>query len=599
MTTNNNYTCPNCGAQTNKAICEYCGSVVTPPQEPKKRSKSNEAIYVLPWSKKLQTDDDIIVKCLSHIRNMKDAPLDVFEHITDVQVTRFYLPMRYFKGNVTTDWNCIQVFDRKRIVGYDYDRDGKKKPIYENYEEYIPASGKGAANFSFVVPTVNKAVLPKALVDCLGTMSLDKDIAEKAQALDASLIVDGATIIDEEDRGNDKTIIKAAEKYIDNVADRASFKNLSGRLQDCNYTYNWRYGSAQNKRLLVPASIVSYKYKGEQYTYAFIYNGDGFNGDSKKEYPKGDVEILQQVKSQSHSYTKTVWLTFILSLLLTLVILFLWGDMTPKIYRLGSIFGSIIILIIVAWKALSISVTYDNITKMGEELATVKRTEGLKRAFPKYANHPSVNKVAAEESDIQHKIRTCYSTIRSSRLVLKILLIVQALIIIGGFVNMNRVAENKRAAYRAEQERILEQERQEQQRQAEEKRIEQEKFEEEQRQLEPTKKWILSQLVGKTYTGECWMNKDGIRISFLNENTLQFSTTAKFQHDRSNWSEPISFPYTIDIKKKSYGASSWYNVVIRSSEFHSDEIDIFDEKFNSYELQIKYNDENYTLHRNA
>ena len=305
MSTN---TCPNCGAQTNKPICEYCGSVVTPPQTPKRHKNDNEAIYVLPWPKKLQTDDDIIVKCLTHIRNMKDAPLDVFEHITDVQVTRYYLPMRYFNGNVTTDWNCIQVFDRKRIVGYDYDRDGKKKPIYENYEEFIPASGKGAANFSFVVPTVNEVGLPKALVDCLGTMSLDKDIVEMAQSLDTSLIVDGATIIDEGDRASDKTVIKAAEKYIGNVADRASFKNLSGRLQDCNFSYTWRYGSAQNKRLLVPTSTVTYKYKGEQYTYAFIYNGDGFNGDSKKEYPKENNSLIEEVKVQSKRFTKTGWL---------------------------------------------------------------------------------------------------------------------------------------------------------------------------------------------------------------------------------------------------------------------------------------------------
>lgn len=588
--------CPNCGAQTNKPICEYCGSVVTTPQTPKRHKNDNEAIYVLPWPKKLQTDDDIIVKCLTHIRNMKDAPLDVFEHITDVQVTRYYLPMRYFNGNVTTDWNCIQVFDRKRIVGYDYDRDGKKKPIYENYEEFIPASGKGAANFSFVVPTVNEVGLPKALVDCLGTMSLDKDIVEMAQSLDASLIVDGATIIDEGEKAIDKTIIRAAEKYIGNVADRASFKNLSGRLQDCNFSYTWRYSSAQNKRLLVPASTVTYKYKGEQYTYAFIYNGDGFNGDSKKEYPKGKVEILQQVKSQSRSYTKTGWLTFIISLLLTIGTPFIWGNGNSTDAHPIPVIVAVLIVLVVAWKSLSINMMYDRLERNVEVMSSILRTYSLKRVFPQYANNPLVNKVAKEEAETQSKINETNKNIKKQKRYIKLLVLVQALIIIGGFVNMNRIAENKRAAYRVQQERILEQERQEQQRQAEEKRIAKEKFEEEQRQLEPTKKWILSQLEGKIYTGKCCMNK-GIRIYFLNKNTLYFSTTTEFQHDNSKWSDPMSIPFSIDIKKESLGVSSWYSVIIRSREFYSDEINIYDDKFNPFDLQIEYKDENYTLHR--
>ena len=93
------------------------------------------------------------------------------------------------------------------------------------------------------------------------------------------------------------------------------------------------------------------------------------------------------------------------------------------------------------------------------------------------------------------------------------------------------------------------------------------------------------------------MNKNGIRISFLNENTLQFSTTPKFQHENSKWSDPISIPFSIDIKKESLGVSSWYRVVIRSREFYSDEINIHDDKFNPYDLRIKYKDENYTLYR--
>ncbi len=398
-----------------------------------------EAVYVLPWPKRFQSDDDIIVKCLSHIRSMKDAPLDVFDHITDVEVTKFYLPMRHFNGSVSTDWNCIQVFDRKRIVSYEYDNNGKKKPIYEKYEEYLPASGKGTAKFNFLVSVANGNALPKALVNCLGTMSFDRDITDKAQLLADSQIVTDATIVEESSHANHGKIKQAVEKYIDRVADRASFKNLSGRLQDCNYSFNWRYGSAENKKLLVPAFTVTYRYGGEIYTYASVYNSDGRNGEGKREYPKGEVAVLQQVKSQSHSYTKTGWCTFILSLLLTIAILVTWGNLTPKIFRLFSIIGSILILMVIAWQALSISVKYDDITKLGEDLAVIKRTECLKRAFPQYANHPTVNKIM-KESDTQRKISKTYSNIRNKRRSITLMILIQLMILIGGilsFANCN------------------------------------------------------------------------------------------------------------------------------------------------------------------
>lgn len=305
---------------------------------------------------------------------------------------------------------------------------------------------------------------------------------------------------------------------------------------------------------------------------------------------------MQQVKSQSRSYTKTGWLTFIISLLLTIGTPFIWGNGNSTDAHPIPVIVAVLIVLVVAWKSLSINMMYDRLERNVEVMSSILRTYSLKRVFPQYANNPLVNKVAKEEAETQSKINETNKNIKKQKRYIKLLVLVQALIIIGGFVNMNRIAENKRAAYRVQQERILEQERQEQQRQAEEKRIAKEKFEEEQRQLEPTKKWILSQLEGKIYTGKCWMNK-GIRIYFLNKNTLHFSTTTEFQHDNSKWSDPMSIPFSIDIKKESLGVSSWYSVIIRSREFYSDEINIYDDKFNPFDLQIKYKDENYTLHR--
>lgn len=109
-----------------------------------------------------------------------------------------------------------------------------------------------------------------------------------------NLIVDGAIIIDECPNFTEENITKSAEKRISQVADRASFRNLSGKLKDCNYTYQWEYGSAENKRLLVPAATVTYNYDGKEYTYAFV-----FDAESRSEYPKEENTFIEETKAQS------------------------------------------------------------------------------------------------------------------------------------------------------------------------------------------------------------------------------------------------------------------------------------------------------------
>lgn len=411
-----------------------------------------------------------------------------------------------------------------------------------------------------------------------------------------NLIVDGAIIIDESPNITEENITKSAEKRISQVADRASFRNLSGKLKDCNYTYQWEYGSAENKRLLVPAATVTYNYDGKEYTYAFV-----FDAESRSEYPKEENTFIEETKAQSKKYTKTGWLTFGLSFLLSVAILFLWGELTPKGLRLLSIISSIIITLIVACKAMFVSGEYDKATQHGKALSAIKRTDSLKKAFPQFAENPLVNQVETDDSDVQSKIRGSYSFIQRQRFIIKLLVFIQILILAGGIMNLNRINENKRAIVRAEQERVLEQERRERMMIAEQNRIEQEKRQAEQKRLEPVKQWIISELEGNTFEGFGVFHDNGLRISFLNGNKLSYSVTTKSESTvygirNCEWSSPKTTDYVLEVEEKSYGNSSWYDMKIRFDNFYSDEYSIHNRTFNPGHLDIKGDGETYILY---
>ena len=138
-----------------------------------------------------------------------------------------------------------------------------------------------------------------------------------------------------------------------------------------------------------------------------------------------------------------------------------------------------------------------------------------------------VNQVATDDSDVQSKIRGSYSFIQRQRFIIKLLVFIQILILAGGIMNLNRINENKRAIVRAEQERVLEQERRERMMIAEQNRIEQEKRQAEQKRLEPVKQWIISELEGNTFEGFGVFHDNGLHISFLNGNKLSYSVTTK------------------------------------------------------------------------
>lgn len=433
------YKCPNCGAETTKPICEYCGSTVTPtPSQSEKDRNGSDTVYVLPWPKNYQTDEDIIVKCFTHLRNMKDAPVDVFSHITDVQVQRYYLPMKHFNGNLSTDWNCVQVFDRKRIVGYET-KDGKRKPIYEYYEEYIPANGKGASSFNFVVSVATKDGLPKSLCQCLGTIPIDDNITDDALPLSPTLIDKRATIVDEDQQITDKDVTIESEKRIESVAYGASFRNLSGRLKDCNYTYQWNFGNANNKRLLVPAATVTYRFKGNEYTYAYI-----FDGKSNSEYPQETDTFLDDIKSKSKKFTKVGWLLFLLSIVLCITTVCVFGGYHYDIeQKVASIVISIVCVIFLGWKALSISQKYDTIEKHAAILSTIRRTEGLKKSFPQFANNEQVNKCKSNESDTIEKISKNNRGIKRQKNLLWGIILIQCIIIVISLFITSKSIQNK------------------------------------------------------------------------------------------------------------------------------------------------------------
>lgn len=527
--------CPNCGARTTNSVCEYCGSTITPPKSKSDSQKEKDCTYIIPWPKEYESDDELIIKCFTQICDKKDAPVDVFNCITDVKVTRYYLPMRQFNGSISTDWSCIQVFDRERIVNYEI-KDGKKKPIYESYEEYIPANGKGSGYFNIVVPTVAVEGLPKELVNFIHTTPINNKITDKAIPFASSTVNDkGIIIVDEAKNASNSKIRSRAEDSIEKTAYSVSFHHLSGRLKDCHYTYRKWFDSADNKKVLVPAVTVSYMYKGTEYCFALL-----LNNVSRDNYPKEkNNAFYDDVKQQSKKFTKTGWLIFAFSLILTIAIICLWGDTDVKANYLStiSIIGTIITTIIIAWKSLGISVTYDEIGKHGEALFAARRTDCLKKAFPQYANHPSVNKITTDEADSQSKIKRSYLKVRKNRILLYLLLLFQIIISVGVLVSIYLINSHNKDLIRAE-------------------------------------------IIGQTYTNDFTSlslnyNGNGLHIIFLEGDKLTYKVTSNYG---DTWSSSKTVPFNLEVKEWINGGEKQYIVTISFDNYYLDEVVTFSDK---------------------
>lgn len=245
--------CPQCGAQGEAGkSCEFCGSMI-----PMLSVKDSEGVV------KDNSTMDYIIKSTSHsdqIRNMvlerlvktDTVPLDVFEKIEKIDITKCYVPAYNFVGSFQAAWNCTQIIQVRKTGVV---RDAEGRPIKnESYfeDEYHPINGHAYGRFDFL------SIASKGL--------LTYPILENHHNLlhfDQSLLDEEAEVLpfeesEEENWNND------AEGHVENLAREASKEQAPHLCRDFSSSESWNKDSVGTK-VLVPIWKVCFKYNGQDY----------------------------------------------------------------------------------------------------------------------------------------------------------------------------------------------------------------------------------------------------------------------------------------------------------------------------------------------
>lgn len=247
--------CPQCGAQGEAGkSCEFCGSMI-----PMLSVKDSEGVV------KDNSTMDYIIKSTSHsdqIRNMvlerlvkTDAvPLDVFEKIEKIDITKCYVPAYNFVGSFQAAWNCTQIIHvwKSRVV---HDSEGRqiKNEKYLD-DEYHPVNGQAYGRFDFLCIANTKEL--QRLYPIL-------ENHHNLLPFDHSLLDEDAEVLpfeesEEESWNND------AEGHVEDLAREAAENQAPKLYEDFSSSESWKKDSVGTK-VLVPIWKVSFKYNGQDY----------------------------------------------------------------------------------------------------------------------------------------------------------------------------------------------------------------------------------------------------------------------------------------------------------------------------------------------
>ena len=290
--------CPSCGASfevnertQSNVQCPYCSSSI--------RVETNHSARkyqrIIPFKISEQNAVDIMLKTLV---GTEGVPVDVFQHIENIRVEKYFMPMYMLNGEIHAPWSATQVEERSRQVR---DRDGRMTTEY--YYEKWPINGVAQSAYQLLSSANCNSNLPYALreygkvIEYTHAMA-SESISYEVQEINYQL-PDGCKELETDTDNHTVFNSEPVSDYIYRIAIQAAMSLLPSRYEHFRCTPQWTKDVVEFVGVAV--YYIQFSYKGESYDYCI--DGLGYSNFSNFPQDLNAIESLRKSIRNKRIYT--------------------------------------------------------------------------------------------------------------------------------------------------------------------------------------------------------------------------------------------------------------------------------------------------------
>lgn len=240
------------------------------------------------------------------------VPVDVFQHIGNIRVEKYLMPMYMLNGEIHAPWNATQVERRQREVGRD--RYGMAKTEY--YDEKWPISGTAQSAYWLLSSANCNSELPYALreygkvIEYTHTMATGS-ISDKVQEINYQL-PDGCREIETDTDSNTVFQSQIVTDYINRLAHNAAMSQLPSRYENFHCSPRWTNNVVEFVGVAV--YLIQFTYKGYSYSYCI----DGLGQSHYCNFPQ-DQDAIGSLHKSIRNKRIFTWLLVLIGIIMPIV----------------------------------------------------------------------------------------------------------------------------------------------------------------------------------------------------------------------------------------------------------------------------------------
>lgn len=412
--------CPNCGASFQfdgvNNVCPYCGSVIkTATSKSTPKSNTDESPIVLPF---VLSEDDAISVLVRQLVETDGVPLNIFNHLQNIRVFKYYLPMYGCDISIDVSWSAQSVVEKSRKY-----RDNNGKLQTEYYKEYYPINGTafGALDSLFLGNTDSDIPQPlRNYAERLNYSSSDYEVESPNDS--ASVESENIKVVPFNLSFNKIKSGDSMSTFLERGAYSFARNQISGNFVDLNTSWNSKF--SQIKNYMLGFYYITYECDGVQH-FGCV---NAVTGEHYINVPK-DKQGAKQERDESNKFIAKVWKygIFAFLFLIVTVVPFICG-------KIESYFGFIFIpttlftLFYILIKGYLISERYDNQTKIALNMEEALRHESAVSLFPQYCNR--LNQNSSESTEKSEELTRMKIQTRKQAKSLKLWLIISFVVML-------------------------------------------------------------------------------------------------------------------------------------------------------------------------
>ena len=307
--------CPSCGASfevnecTQSSVqCPYCGSSMRVKKSNTPNPSARKYQRIIPFKISEQNAVYIMLKTLV---GTEGVPVDVFQHIENIRVEKYFMPMYMLNGEIHAPWNATQVERRERQV-----RDRNGIPKTEYYFEKWPINGMAQSAYWLLSSANCNSNLPYALreygkvIEYTHAMA-SESISDEVQEIDYQL-PDCCKEIETDTDNHTVFNSQPVSNYIHRIAMQAAMSQLPSSYENFNCTPRWTNNVVEFVGVAV--YYIQFSYKGG--TYDYCIDGLGYSYYSNFPQDHNAIESLRKSIRNKRIYT---WLLCLLGIAMPLI----------------------------------------------------------------------------------------------------------------------------------------------------------------------------------------------------------------------------------------------------------------------------------------